>query len=122
MKILNLLRPLGIVLLSAFLISCGQEVPPEVTVEPLEKFNVRPEIYADFTLTADLSRLDDDQKKMIVLLIDASQIMDDLFWRQSFGDNYEEWLDSIADDRTRRFAELNYGPWLSRLCPRLRWL
>ncbi|NCF14075.1 MAG: Zn-dependent hydrolase [Gammaproteobacteria bacterium] len=48
---------------------------------------------------------------MIALLIDASQIMDDLFWRQSFGDNYEEWLDSIADDRTRRFAELNYGPW-----------
>jgi hypothetical protein len=48
---------------------------------------------------------------MIALLIDASQIMDDLFWRQSFGDNYEEWLDSITDDRTRRFAELNYGPW-----------
>jgi len=110
-KFLNLLRPLGIVLLSAFLISCGQEAPPEVTVEPLEKADVRPEIYADFTLTADLSRLDDDQKKMVALLIDASQIMDDLFWRQSFGDNYEEWLDSIADDRTRRFAELNYGPW-----------
>jgi hypothetical protein len=48
---------------------------------------------------------------MIALLIDASQIMDDLFWRQSFGDDYEAWLDSIADERTRRFAELNYGPW-----------
>jgi hypothetical protein len=34
-----------------------------------------------------------------------------LFWRQSFGDDYEAWLDSIADERTRRFAELNYGPW-----------
>jgi len=110
-KFLNLLRPLGIVLLSAFVVSCGQEAPPEVSVEPLEKAQVRPEIYADFTLTADLSHLGDDQKKMITLLIDASQIMDDLFWRQSFGDNYEEWLNSIADDRTRRFAELNYGPW-----------
>jgi len=110
-KFLNLLRPLGIVLLSAFVVSCGQEAPPEVSVESLEKAEVRPEIYADFTLTADLSSLGDNQKEMLTLLIDAAQIMDDLFWRQSFGDNYEEWLDSIADDRTRRFAELNYGPW-----------
>ena len=111
MKFLNLIRPLGIVLLSAVVISCGEEAPRETIVEPLEKVEVRPEIYADFTLTADISHLSDDQRKMIALLIDASQIMDDLFWRQSFGDNYEEWLDSIADDRTRRFAELNYGPW-----------
>jgi len=110
-KFLNFLRPLGIVLLSVFVIACGQEAPPEVSVEPLEKVEARPEIYADFTLTADLSHLSDDQRQMVALLIDASQIMDDLFWRQSFGDNYEEWLDSIADDRERRFAELNYGPW-----------
>jgi len=110
-KFLNLIRPMGIVLLSVFVSSCGQEAPPEIPAEPLEKVEVRPEIYADFELTADLSHLSDNQKKMIALLIDASQIMDDLFWRQSFGDNYEEWLDSIADDRTRRFAELNYGPW-----------
>ena len=82
-----------------------------VAVDTLDTAEVRPEIYADFTLTADLDHLSDEQKQMIALLIDAAQIMDDLFWRQSFGDNYEEWLDSIADDRTRRFAELNYGPW-----------
>ncbi|MGB5630754.1 MAG: hypothetical protein WBM57_15405 [Woeseiaceae bacterium] len=111
MKILNRIRPMGVVLLSTVLISCGQEAPPEVSVEMIETVEVRPEIYADFTLTANLDHLSDDQKKMVALLIDASQIMDDLFWRQSFGDNYEEWLDSIADDRTRRFAELNYGPW-----------
>ncbi len=111
MKILNRIRPMGVVLLSTVLISCGREAPPEVSVEMLETVEVRPEIYADFTLTANLDHLSDDQKKMVALLIDASQIMDDLFWRQSFGDNYEAWLDSIADDRTRRFAELNYGPW-----------
>jgi len=104
-------RPLGIIVVSFFAISCGEEAPPEVSVEMLEVAEARPEIYADFTLTADLSHLSDDQKQLIALLIDASQIMDDLFWRQSFGDNYEEWLDSIADDKTRRFAELNYGPW-----------
>ena len=111
MKVLNLVRPLGILLVSVFVVSCGEEPPPEVSVTPLEKVEVRPEIYADFTLTADLSHLNDGQREMIALLIDAAQIMDDLFWRQSFGDDYEAWLDSIADDRTRRFAELNYGPW-----------
>ena len=111
MKVLNLVRPLGILLVTVFVVSCGEEPPPEVSVTPLEKVEVRPEIYADFTLTADLSHLNDGQREMIALLIDAAQIMDDLFWRQSFGDDYEAWLDSIADDRTRRFAELNYGPW-----------
>lgn len=105
------IRPLGIIVLSFIAVSCGEEAPPEATVSALETVEPRPEIYADFTLTADLSHLTDGQRKMVALLIDASQIMDDLFWRQSFGDNYEAWLDSIADDKTRRFAELNYGPW-----------
>jgi len=104
-------RPLGILVLSFLAVSCGEEAPPEVNVTALETVEPRPEIYADFTLTADLSHLSDEQKQMVALLIDAAQIMDDLFWRQSFGDDYEAWLDSIADDKTRRFAELNYGPW-----------
>ncbi len=93
------------------LMSCAEEPQPEVTLSSVGKLEPRPEIYADFTLTADLSHLNDDQKQMISLLIEASDIMDDLFWRQSFGDDYKEWLDSIDDERTRRFAELNYGPW-----------
>lgn len=105
------IRPLGILVLSVLAVSCGKEAPPEVTVSALERVEPRPEIYADFTLTADLSHLSDEQKQMLALLIDAAQIMDDLFWRQSFGDDYEAWLASITDDRTRRFAELNYGPW-----------
>ena len=105
------IRPLGILVLSFLAVACGEEAPREVSVSALETVEPRPEIYADFTLTADLSHLTDDQKRMVALLIDAGQIMDDLFWRQSYGDDYEAWLDSIADDRTRLFAELNYGPW-----------
>ena len=37
--------------------------------------------------------------------------MDDLFWRQAYGDDYQNWLAGIGVDSTRRFAELNYGPW-----------
>jgi hypothetical protein len=37
--------------------------------------------------------------------------MDDLFWRQAYGDDYQGWLASIGVDDARRFAEANYGPW-----------
>ncbi len=71
----------------------------------------RPDVYAEFLLVADLSHLSDGQRQMLVLLIEASQIMDDLFWRQAYGDDYREWLKSIGVDDARRFAEFNYGPW-----------
>ncbi len=68
------------------------------------------DIYATVRLTADLSSLTDNQKKMIPLLINASKIMDDLFWLQAYGDK-QALLDSIADPAKRRFADINYGPW-----------
>lgn len=97
----------------AFVIaSCGVEAPPDVDVpQPLVIVEPRPDIYAEFKLTADLAALTDNQREMIKLLIDASQIMDDLFWRQAYGDDYQSWLESIGVDDARRFAELNYGPW-----------
>ena len=48
---------------------------------------------------------------MIAVLIDASKIMDDLFWRQAWRDDFAAGLAAIGDDKARRFAELNYGPW-----------
>ena len=106
-----LARPLGVLILSAVVVSCGTEAPPESASEAVITAKPRPEIYADFTLTADLGHLSDDQLEMIRILIDASKIMDDLFWKQSFGEDHEEWLEGIADTDARRFAELNYGPW-----------
>lgn len=71
----------------------------------------RPDIYANFELTADLSGLSEQQRQMLVLLIEASNVMDDLFWKQAFREDYADWLASIGVAETRRFAELNYGPW-----------
>ncbi|MGB5337120.1 MAG: hypothetical protein WBN07_15990, partial [Woeseiaceae bacterium] len=105
------MRLSGPIVLSLLLASCDTEAPPEVTVEVSGTVEPRPEIYADFALTADLGSLSDEQIQMIRILIEASKIMDDLFWRQSYGDGYREWLNGIEDPATRRFAELNYGPW-----------
>jgi len=88
--------------------------PPEVAVEkaveaPPEAPS-RFDIYATVRLTADLDHLSDRQKQMIPLLIEASKIMDELYWQQAYGDK-EPLLESIEDPAMRRFADINYGPW-----------
>lgn len=81
--------------------------PSGQTVENADK---RFDIYVPVELTANLSGLSDNQRKMIGLLIDASQVMDRLFWLQSYGPA-EVLLPDIEDGRARKFAEINYGPW-----------
>ena len=72
---------------------------------------VRPEIYAPVTLTADLAPLTAKEREMVSLFIDASVIMDDLFWRQAYPGDRTKLLAGITDPTTRRFVEVNYGPW-----------
>jgi len=81
----------------------------ELTIVP--EMQERLNIYQPVTLTADLSHLSDNQKKMLSLLIDASKIMDDLFWQQAFGEDKQTFLARIQNEKVRAFAEINYGPW-----------
>jgi hypothetical protein len=66
--------------------------------------------YAPVKLTADLSQLSDSDRQVIPLLIKAAQIMDTLFWLQSY-DNPDSLLNSIKDEKARQFVMINYGPW-----------
>lgn len=66
--------------------------------------------YATVKLTADLSGFDDKQKQMIALLVEAADVTNDIYWQQSWGDK-AALMARIPDDVTRRFAEINYGPW-----------
>jgi hypothetical protein len=72
---------------------------------------VRPEIYAPVTLTADLAPLSAKEREMVSLFIEASIIMDELFWRQAYPGDRAKLLAGITDPATRRFVEVNYGPW-----------
>jgi hypothetical protein len=109
---------LFIAITSLSIAACGDRIDESPSFEPnqdavaaVATMAPRPEVYAEFPLVADLSHLSDRQRQLLVLLIEASQIMDDLFWRQAYGDDYQEWLSSIGVDDARRFAEFNYGPW-----------
>lgn len=66
--------------------------------------------YASVTLSADLDGLSERQHEMLPLLIQAAQLMDELFWLQSWGER-DALLSQIEDPATRELALLNYGPW-----------
>ena len=66
--------------------------------------------YVTAKLTAELSHLSEDQKKMIGLLIKVGEIMDEIFWKQAYGDK-TDLIIRINDPRTKKFAKINYGPW-----------
>tara|TARA_B110000037_G_scaffold59469_1_gene72783 strand:+ start:43859 stop:45508 length:1650 start_codon:yes stop_codon:yes gene_type:complete len=97
-------------------VSCGpkdevRKPIKQVTVEQnnsdmLKKSNK----YVVVKLDTDISVLTDNEKKMLLLLIKAADKMNDLFWFESYGDS-EELLNSIEDVNTKKYAEINYGPW-----------
>lgn len=66
--------------------------------------------YAVVKLTTDLSKLTEKEKQMIPILIEVAQVMDDIFWLQTWGDK-NALLDTIKDPYTKQFAAINYGPW-----------
>ncbi|MGI8844278.1 MAG: dipeptidyl-peptidase 3 family protein [Gemmatimonadaceae bacterium] len=66
--------------------------------------------YTPIRLTTDLSVLSDSERQMLPLLIEAGKEMDAIFWQQAYG-NREQLMNRIEDPATRRFVEINYGPW-----------
>ena len=66
--------------------------------------------FAHIPLTGDLALLTPRQRKMLALLIEAASKMDDIFWRQAYGDRQALML-ALRDPAERQLASFNYGPW-----------
>ncbi len=66
--------------------------------------------FASFTLTTDTSQLTANEKRMIPLLIEAADIMNELFWMESFGDK-DSLLNSLQREEERKLVQIHYGPW-----------
>lgn len=75
---------------------------------PSELLDTLLQQYEVFNLETDLNTLTPNEQKMIPILMEAAQIMDDLYWEQSFGP--KSWLDSLTG-KEKAFAMVNYGPW-----------
>jgi len=66
--------------------------------------------YTTVRLTTDLSQLTERDQRVLGLLIEAAEVMDELFWQQAYG-NRDSLMNGITDDATRRYIAINYGPW-----------
>src|SRR4051812_4015847 len=66
--------------------------------------------YTTVRLTSNLRDLTENERQIIPLLIDAARLMDEIYWRQAYG-NRDSLLQSLHDSDVRRYAEINYGPW-----------
>lgn len=75
---------------------------------PSELLDTLLQQYEVFSLETDLNTLTPNEQKMIPILMEAAQIMDELYWEQSYGP--KSWLDSLTG-KEKAFAMVNYGPW-----------
>ena len=104
-----------ILTVSAFMSSCkddkmgvgSKDETAKVELSDMEK-NLNK--YVSFKLTADVNALTEKERQMIPILIEAAHMMNDLFWYEAYGDKNEV-LNSISDEDTKKFVEINYGPW-----------
>ena len=53
--------------------------------------------------------LSENDKKIVGLFRQAAEIMDGLFWKQTFGDKAE--MEALTDPYAKAYAMINYGPW-----------
>ncbi len=95
-------------IMAVVVISCQ----PKEDSEPVSNQIIQEKVnaFAEFELKTNLESLSANEKKMIVHLIDAAKIMDDIYWQQAYG-NKEKLLASIDDPAVRDFVMINYGPW-----------
>ncbi len=102
---------LFILITTGLFFACKQK--PTETVEPVAVtlgIDTLLNKYTTFQLTADLGKLTDKERQMIPILIQAADIMNDLFWYEALGDK-QAFLDTLKDEKLQKYATINYGPW-----------
>lgn len=99
-------------MISVFTFSCNEEKKAETLSEETTPTKMENNLskYVNVKLTSDLSKLTDNEREMIPILIKAANKMNDLFWYEAYGDK-AELLNSIEDEDTKTYVEINYGPW-----------
>lgn len=98
----------GIVLTSILFTQCKKTDSETVNSDSTESAESL-KSYATVRLETDLSHLSENEKEMLKIFIEVSDIMDDLFWYEAYGDK-EELLSKVPGS-LRDYVEINYGPW-----------
>jgi hypothetical protein len=85
----------------------GQKGKTDKQTDPIA---MKVEEFTSFKLTSDLSVLTEKERQMLPFLFEAADIMNELFWKQAYGDK-DELMKRLNSDADKAFAIINYGPW-----------
>ncbi len=67
--------------------------------------------FVEVSLKSDMiNNLSDNQKELLGYLFNAAGIMNDIYWKEAFGDK-ESLFNEITDPATIDFVKINFGPW-----------
>jgi len=92
--------------------SCNNQTKEQEQEETTDSTSVIKNKVNEFVkvkLITDLTKLSDNEKKMLPFLFEAAEIMNNIFWIEAYG-NKDELLKSLSEDE-KAFAMINYGPW-----------
>ncbi len=102
------MKRIGIYLFLALTIfACAN---PQKKTDKKSEIQNKVDEYASFKLTTDVSVLTPAEKELLPYLFETAQIMDEIFWRQTYGDR-NQLANYSSDSALQKFLNINYGPW-----------
>lgn len=82
----------------------------DTTTQELSENEMLLNQYVEFELKADLNHLSENQKKMLPILFEIAEIMDELHWQTACGEKRSV-LETLENDADKQLFKINYGPW-----------
>ncbi|HSO85709.1 MAG TPA: hypothetical protein VLQ91_04105, partial [Draconibacterium sp.] len=95
---------------AALLFGCTTTSKKESKMEVNQEIKKKADEFVSFTLTTDLSVLTEKEKQMLPLLLDAAKIIEEIYWKQAYGDKDSLFSAGLAE-YTEKLLRINYGPW-----------
>ncbi len=90
--------------------ACSTSTQKETKMEVNQEVKKKADEFASFKLTTDLSVLSKKEKQMLPILLEAANLMDEIYWIEAYG-NKDSLCEKDWDEHTRKFIQINYGPW-----------
>ncbi len=99
-----------IAIFAIFMMACNTTNKKENKMEANPEMIKKANEFVPFALTTNFSVLTEKEKQILPLLLEASKLIDELFWQQAYG-NKDSLLAGNWDEYTKKFIQINYGPW-----------
>jgi hypothetical protein len=99
-----------LIVIATFVFGCTTTSKKESKMEVNQEIKKKADEFVPFALTTDFSALTEKEKQMLPILLEASKIIEDIYWLQAFG-NKESLFSNDMDEFTTKLLKINFGPW-----------